>query len=625
MEDLLQDNLLYLYHHQREMFEQIQQYMSATEEKSCKLIYNQNGTVNLSYALQDGVKLLYAEDERDIQDWLVQYHYLSDVSCDIVMYGLGLTHHLAEMIQMNPNLNFYILEPEIDIFIEMLKVVQIDQLLQHPQIKLLRLGKTEEEIRLFNTLFNTYSEFSKVDIFIPFYSTIDINALRKYYDLNYLFREMEAIEYAFEELFGTMPYRNSIRNLEKMFQSSSLRAIRDKFAGCTALIVGAGPSLELDVEYIKMNRDRLIIFSAGSSIQSLLHFGIKPHFSVSMDPGKSNGRVFEGLAVEDLTLIYVPQIFHGILKRNFNQLFYTFFENDPIVEYLFPDINPALRIRANNSVTGTAIQVAAFIGATKIMFAGQDLSFPNNQYYASGAKHINTENLKNKTKRGNLEVENVNGSFNTTNVSMRSALEDIERLIAALQGVEFVNTSSLGVKIKGANYVPFLQAVEAIEKTYHFDEVNEILSSVKAINEFDNEGLLQSIIDVITTCDTLTAHLNQSLSLVNKIDELSRTKPDKAMTSLAKLEQEFSQVTEHELFKKIIPAWNRGLTKQYDKQVIKIEAEPTIIGKAKLLNEIVVPYIKAIQVSFDEIKQEFERVYEKLQENTIKEKGDSID
>jgi len=618
MEDLLQDNLLYLYQHKREMFEQIQQYMDTHEEKNCKLIYNENGTVNLSYALQDGVKLLYAEDGSDIQDWLAQYKFLSDASCDIVMYGLGLTHHLAQMIQMNPKLNFYIIEPEIDIFIETLKVVQIDQLLQHPQIKLIHLGNIEEEIRLFNTLVNTYSEFAKVDIYIPYYSSIDSNAMSEHYRLSYIFREIEAIEYGFEELFGTMPYRNSIRNLEKMFQSSSLKALKNKFAGCTALIVGAGPSLELDIEYIKKNRDRLIIISAGSSIQSLSHFGIKPHFCVSMDPGASNGRVYEGLDVEELSLIYVPQIYHGVLERNFEQLFYTFFENDPIIDYIFPDVDPELRMRANNSVTGTAIQVAAYIGAKTIMFAGQDLSFPNNQYYASGAKHINAESLESKAKKGYLDVENVNGSINTTNLSMRSALEDIERLVGSLQKVEFVNTSSLGAKIKGADYVPFQEAIEDIEITYDTHEVKQTLTSVQPISELDNDELIQRITDVISTCDEFNIHLNHSLRLINKIDELSRTKPGKAMNSLAKLEQEFSRVTEHQLFKTVIPAWNRGLTKQYDKQVIKIEAEPTIIGKAKLLNEIVVPYINATQVSFENIKQEFQQVYDKLQRNTFK-------
>lgn len=617
MEDLLQQNLMYLYRHHDDMFEQIQSYMNANQEKNCKIVYGNNGTVNLSYAAADGVKLLYAENEEDIKEWLEENRDLANGYYDIAMYGLGLSHHLAPMIQLNPNLSFYILEPEIDIFIEALKVIQIDQLLNHPQIKLLHLGNEGVDFENFYTLLHTYSEFPIIDVFIPFYTNINLAAMRQYYDYNYTFREVEAIHYGFEGLFGVLPYRNSILNLEKMYNSHSLTTLKNKFLGCTALIVGGGPSLELDIEYIKRNRDRLFIISAGSSIQSLLHFGIEPHLCVSMDPGPANAKVFENLNVDNFSMVYVPQISQGVLNRPFHQTFYSFFNNDPIMNYIFPDLDPQLKMQANNSVSGTAIQVAAYIGASKIMLAGQDLSFPNNQFYSSGAKHTDTGRLNNIVSMSDLVVENVNGSVNSTNRSMQSTLEDIELLIAAIPDVEFINTSSLGAKIKGAEFVPLLEALNGVEIEYNFADLNSVLTLQKSISKFEGVEIMQRIAGAIDTSKQLIKYVDVSLRIIKNIDELSRTNPNKAMNNLAKLEQQFSQVTENRLFKTVIPAWNRGLTKKYDKHVIKIEKEPTMIGKSRLLNEIVVPYMTTIRTSFGAIEQGFQQVYERLQESMI--------
>jgi len=613
MEDLLQQNLMYLFHHHKDTFNKIQRYMNNHQEKNCKIVFNDEGSVNLSYATQDGIKLLYSEDRIEVQQWLKKHSFLQDGYYDVIMLGLGLSHHLSELIRINPNLNFYIYEPEIDIFLEALKVLQIDELLQHPQVKIFALGDDDDDMIVFYELLHTYSEYAKIDVFIPFYAEINLELIRRYYKFNYSVREVKTIELSFEKIFGTLPYRNSIMNLEKLYLSCSLRLLKNRYAGCTVLIVGAGPSLEIDIESIKSNREKYLIISAGSSVQSLLHYGIEPHLSVSMDPGKANGKVFEGKNVENLSLVYVPQIYSGIVQQNFKQKFYAFFNTDPITEYILYDMDSQLKFTANNSVTGTAIQVAVYLGATDIIFAGQDLSFPNNQYYAPGAKHASDSYLKERIQDSFLEVENVKGTMNSTNRSIKSVLEDIERLIEQTQGVKFINTSSLGAKIKGTEYVPFNEAVSDLKSSYNFEQLRSITDSEGTIHEFEVDVIIHRVNEVIKICDNLSDASNTSLLLIKKIDELSRTNPNKAVNSLAKLEQEFSKVTEHPFYRMVIVAWCRGLTKAYDKDVIKIEAEPTMIGKSKLLNEIVLPYIQAISNSLAEIKKEFQSVYEKLE------------
>src|SRR5690606_38331900 len=132
---------------------------------------------------------------------------------------------------------------------------------------------------------------------------------KDFYQYNYNVRSNHLSELSFEYEFGTLPYRNSIRNLEVVRKSTSIKALKDLYKGCTALVVGAGPSLELDIPQIKENYDRLFIIAAGSSIQSLLYYGIKPHLIVSIDPAEINGKVFENVDTSNVPLVYVPQIY----------------------------------------------------------------------------------------------------------------------------------------------------------------------------------------------------------------------------------------------------------------------------------------------------------------------------
>ncbi|MCM3635948.1 motility associated factor glycosyltransferase family protein [Paenibacillus camelliae] len=609
MSDLLQENLLYLYKYKKDIFETVQQYLNTNNnEKKCKLVYEENGFVNLTYVFENELKSLYANDGSDLETWLEEHSQLKNGEYDVVMYGMGLTHHLAKLIEFNPSLNLYIFEPDIDIFVESMKVVNIEQLLLHPQVKILRIGNLEEHYKIFHALLNIYSVKKKIDIFIPFYAEIDLESIRKFYNYNYNFREAELIGRGFEQIFGTQPYRNSIRNLVKMSQSLSIESLRNKFDGCSILVVGAGPSLELDIELIKQYKDKMLIIAAGSSIQSLLHFGIEPHMVVSMDPGEATGRAFKNSNTKNIPLVFVPQIYFDILNGEFSQLFYAFFNSDVIINYLLPDLEVDYMFRATNSVTGTVIQIAKYLGAKKIILAGQDMSFPEERYYAQGANHLTVDNLKQRVTASQLKVENVKGSMNRTNPSMKSLQKNIENLIESIEGIEFINTSSLGAKIKGTKFIPFLEVVKNLKSDYDFSQIKSITGQGLKIGNIEINTVHQRINKFIENCNKLMRSCDVSLKIIMKIEEYSRRMPEKAMNMLAKLEKEFSIVTEHQLFKSIIPSWNRSLTKKYDQLVINIEKEPTIIGKSKLLNEIVVPYIKEIKISFNEMIKEFEGI-----------------
>lgn len=613
MTDLLQENLVYLYQHKIELFKQIEEYLNNNQEEKLFKLTFEGDFPNVTFSDDEGFKLIYDKNGNDLSDWIKEYEFLEQGRYDIVMYGLGMTYHLVKLLELNEELTYYIIEPEMDLFVEALKVINIDHLLEHPQIKLFHVGNEPTEIQSFIYLKNLYSSNNRVNICLPFYMAINQEHVTSYYEAEYSALTVELVETGLEYNFGTVPYRNSIRNIEYLYRSNGLELLKGKFNNCTALVVGGGPSLEKDIAKVKECKDKMLIIAAGSSIQALLRNGVEPHLIVTMDPSEANGKVFENVDTTNIPLVFINQLYPPILERHPNRNYHAFFIGNPILDYVFAERTLEPKFMSNTSVSGTAVQIAAYLGASTVVFTGQDLSFPNKQYYAFGATHLSSEKLDKHMSTNTLKVENVKGQYNDTNYSLKVTLEDIEELINLLDNITFINSSSLGAKIKGAEFLPFEEVIRPLqENNYDFGLIQKIAEQTEVENSFTLDELMGRISNVEDACTFITDKCKASIRLIKKIDETSRTQPNKAMTTLGKLENEFSRVTEHNMFKSIIPYWNRGLTRKYDQQVSQIEKEPTIIGKARLLNEIVIPYINNLQNCFQEIDKEFQQLKAQL-------------
>ena len=67
-----------------------------------------------------------------------------------------------------------------------------------------------------------------------------------------------------------------------------LSSLDGKYAGQTALIAGAGPSLADNISYIQANRNKLIILAVNKAVKFLLQNGITPDFVVALDARNMN-------------------------------------------------------------------------------------------------------------------------------------------------------------------------------------------------------------------------------------------------------------------------------------------------------------------------------------------------
>ena len=77
----------------------------------------------------------------------------------------------------------------------------------------------------------------------------------------------------------TVMITNTFENLHSG-DAQMTRFSRSKIRSNPVFIVASGPSLDKDIEWIKKNQDKAVVFACGSAIMPLLRNGIQPDFSV---------------------------------------------------------------------------------------------------------------------------------------------------------------------------------------------------------------------------------------------------------------------------------------------------------------------------------------------------------
>src|SRR5690606_20792759 len=148
-----------------------------------------------------------------------------------------------------------------------------------------------------------------------------------------------------------------------------------------------------------------------------------------------------------------------------DNLFHFFVITEAITNYMFNVTSNTLQFHMQGTVSASAMEIAINLGCRKVILVGQDLSYPNDKFYADGVDHFDETELEKQKQEGQMEIENVQGGMNTTTKSMNMLLMGIEGITRAYsEYCEFINTSSIGAKIEDTHQKPLLSFMEEMKK-----------------------------------------------------------------------------------------------------------------------------------------------------------------
>lgn len=377
-------------------------------------------------------------------------------SDNLLLFGFGLGYHAAAVLQTFPDKKLFIYEPDLDLFLTAIELVDLRPVLDHPQVALFAIGEEAgvHERMLHEILSHAKGSFSFAAP--PVYRKWHSGLLQAFAEharnttLNYAANDHLYKRFRKEWL------ENLFVNLGRNLHTRSFHGLRNVCLGVPAVIAGSGPSLGMEMDRLRSIRDRILLIAAGSAIQSLLRNGIEPDLIVSIDAGKANYRVFSPFDVSHIPFLYVPMLKHSaILNDQSPWLLHAYFDNDTLANELMQlDDDEDVVMESSATVTGTAIQAAVWLGCRDIVLIGQDFSYPGDRMYAEGVSHVSEKSQKANVAKTDLLVRNVAGGQNRTDKSMLVLKRSTESIMGRFPQVRFFNASQVGAVIEHTSMMP---------------------------------------------------------------------------------------------------------------------------------------------------------------------------
>lgn len=268
---------------------------------------------------------------------------------------------------------------------------------------------------------------------------------------------------------------HTVSNLPDIEKFYGLAKLKNCFTQKTALIIGAGPSLNSQLTEIYERRNDFVIFAAGSAIKALEKANVKADFYVEIDIRSSDH--WENIDCSEMNLIASPQISPGLASR-FSQVFWcdvqsleTSFWKDDLLA-LCPDF---AWIDGGSNTGSFATAAAVFCGSRKIVLSGIDLCLA-----ADGSSHSDLHTHGKDKILGKRDfVKNNKGEICPT--IFTPFIRAFELLFQQHSKVEFIQTSEVGICFQYAKYQKLNTIIE--------DNAIDSKMMLNLLNHLENRSL----------------------------------------------------------------------------------------------------------------------------------------
>lgn len=538
------------------------------------------------------------DPNREIHQWIKMNEEKLSQAEHILVVGIGLGYHLQELIRLYPNKKYYLYEPDRYLFSLAMNHADLTVILSHPNIEAIAIGSDENTQQQLYRIISSSIVGSYAELVIPSYArlykeTID-NLAEAAKTIVYGIRSNTATLKHFSELW----LNNIFDNLKHLVNTPNISFMKDVLKGIPAIIVGSGPSLKYDLEMLRKIRHKAIIIAAGTSVQALLKADIEPHLIVSVDGGEPNYRAFSNVDTCNIPLVFGTYIHPGILEKNHNYAANLIIDIDKLSPYYVDYGYETYSCKSTYSVTGICIQLAAFMGCENVLFTGQDLSYPNHEFYAEGVNHGNKVKMSQVISSASIEVENNCGGMNPTTKVMFSTKRDIEMTIQYYPHIQFVNTSKEGARIRGAEY----RSLESYYGEYLSESYVEVedyfIKDIFMRNSDNNQLAVHSLLFKLEE-DTVQLHrisrlLDKVQSEIYLLEKYGTISDKRKLEMIMGIYKQWSKIEKHPVYSRVIYFGMRVYIDSFNRYARQIRGEGNVSEEMNFIETYLSPLISKI-------------------------------
>lgn len=250
---------------------------------------------------------------------------------------------------------------------------------------------------------------------------------------------------------------NYIQNLLHVYDNYSLEILKGKY-NYPVIVVSGGPSLTKQLPQLRTIQDKVITIASGSTVNSLINYGIIPDYIVSIDGGIANYNHFKDIGPIKSKLIYGLSSHYKIQEEFSNEKYSLLDAGDTdfqqYIKSKFQIDVPC--IPGGASVANFAFTVACYITKGPIALIGQDLAYTDYKSHAENNKHFKKVDQEYMDARGMFNIEGYDNNQVITDYAFYMMKKDFERLNNAMQhSAPIYNCTEGGGKIEGMLQLPF--------------------------------------------------------------------------------------------------------------------------------------------------------------------------
>jgi hypothetical protein len=281
---------------------------------------------------------------------------------------------------------------------------------------------------------------------------------------------------------GVNLQQNTFKNLPYMAAAPDIGELKNEFSDIPFILVGAGPSLDESIEFLKEVQTKAIIVTSNSPYRKLINSGIRPHLVVTADPMEPTLAGFINVNNEGIPLACPFSAYPEIVQM-FKGRILSWLSVNPIVESLKKEWGhkKGTPIMEQGTVSGCVLDISRVLGCRKVLLVGQDMCIRDDgKYYTDDSSYADSGTHYSDIKRGHKLPGNTQDSV-LVEGRLFVYLKTFEKFISENPDVEYRNLARTGVKVKGAPYLDYEEAKSWIGSTSDSqlfkDRVQKLLST----------------------------------------------------------------------------------------------------------------------------------------------------
>ena len=310
---------------------------------------------------------------------------------------------------------------------------------------------------------------------------------------------------------------NTFENMRHMATSPDVGELAGQFEDVPFILVGAGPSLDDSINFLRAVQNKAIIVTSNSPYRKLINSGITPHLVVTADPLEPTLAGFENVRLDHVPLACPFSAYPEIVRR-FSGRILSWVTFSPIVDALkeFLGEKPGTPIMEQGTVSGCVLDLSRLLGCRKVVLVGQDMCvredgkyYTDDSSYADSGSHYTNKMEGHKLPGNTIPEVLVEGRLFVY-------LKTFEKFISQNPNVSYKNIAKTGVKVNGADYIDYDDAIKWIGESSN----NECF--IKKISDLLNDKKQSPDLSVVYSGlkNFLDQLLKETLSLAVKTEML---------------------------------------------------------------------------------------------------------